>query len=102
MTWIEVVDRAVKMRLGAFIAPITSLGVTRSNQRHEGRKELSKRRHEVLAQFVTTAEPVAHDLVEAKTMISSWHRIADGVKANALQTGTDRAIPPGYRAASYN
>lgn len=82
MTWIEVVDSGVKIGLGALIASVTTMVVTRSNQRHEGRKEFAKRRHEVLAQFVNTFEPVARDLVEATTMVSTWQRIADEVKAN--------------------
>ena len=67
MEWIEIVDTALKIGLGAAISGIATYQVTKRNHSHEFDKEFFKRRQNALEQISETFELIHKFLLEVST-----------------------------------
>ncbi|RYG96032.1 MAG: hypothetical protein EON58_12940 [Alphaproteobacteria bacterium] len=74
MTWIEVVDSAVKIGLGALIAGVASLLLTRAQHRNNVRKDAIDREFQLLKDVGEKVERFTQSALKYWAHASDWHR----------------------------
>ena len=74
MTYLEVVDSAVKIGLGALIGGITSLVVARAQHRRDLEKSKIAREFELLKQVAEEVERFTHVALRYWALITEWGR----------------------------
>jgi len=87
MSWIEVVDSAVKIGLGALIAAIASLILSKSQHKRELRKEGVQREFELLKEIASQIERFTQASLKYWALTGDWHRYKiDGKKMSEAKT----------------
>lgn len=74
MTWVEVVDSAVKIGLGALIAGVSAFLLARSQFGHELRKTKVSREFELLKDIAEKVERFTHSALKYWALSADWHR----------------------------
>jgi hypothetical protein len=74
MTWIEIVDSAVKIGLGALIAGVSAFILARSQFWHELRKSKVSREFDLLKDIAEKVERFTHSALKYWAISADWHR----------------------------
>lgn len=74
MTWIEIVDSAVKIGLGALIASASALLLARSQYSHDLRKSKVSREFDLLKDIAEKVERFTHSALKYWAISADWHR----------------------------
>lgn len=94
MTWLEIVDSAVKVGLGAAISGVAALALARSTRKAEREKAYLKRRQGFLDLFLDDFEPIHIEIYERAGKIHTMLKAIDAGFANDIEpaTGPDQQV----------
>ena len=81
MTWLEVVDSAVKIGLGAIVAGISALVLAKAQHRNTLDKARIDREFQLLKEVAEQVERFTHSALKYWALAADWHR--------ALRTNAD-------------
>ncbi len=91
MTWLEVIDSAVKIGLGALIAGLSALALAKAQHRNLLDKVRSEREFQLLAEVAEKVERFTHSALKYWALAADWHR--------ALRKDPKAAKPEALRVA---
>lgn len=74
MTWLEIVDSAVKIGLGALIAGASAWVLARGQYSHDLRKSKVSREFELLKDIAEKVERFTHSALKYWAISADWHR----------------------------
>jgi hypothetical protein len=74
VTWLEIVDSAVKIGLGALIAGVSSWALARNQYVHELRKSKVTREFELLKDIAEKVERFTHSALKYWAISAEWHK----------------------------
>lgn len=88
MTWLEIIDSAVKIGLGALIAGASAWFLARGQYSHDLRKNKVSREFELLKDIAEKVERFTHSALKYWAISADWHRARrsnpDAVKTENL------------------
>ena len=87
MTWLEIIDSAVKIGLGALIAGASAWALARGQYSHDLRKSKVAREFELLKDIAEKVERFTHSALKYWAISADWHR-ARRTNPNAIKSDT--------------
>jgi len=93
VTWLEVVDSAVKIGLGALIAGLSALFLAKAQHRNSLDKVRSEREFQLLREVAEKVERFTHAALKYWALAADWHRALrkdpEAAKSKALRAAQD-------------
>ena len=74
MTWLEVIDSAVKIGLGALIAGVSALVLAKAQHRNTLAKDRAEREFQLLKEIAEKVERFTHAALKYWALSADWHR----------------------------
>lgn len=74
MTWLEVIDSAVKIGLGALIAGVSALVLAKAQHRNTLAKDRAEREFQLLKEIAEKVERFTHASLKYWALSADWHR----------------------------
>lgn len=74
MTWLEVIDSAVKIGLGALIAGLSALALAKAQHRNTLAKDRAEREFQLLKEIAEKVERFTHTALKYWALSADWHR----------------------------